>query len=237
MLLRMRSRLPALVAIVALVMLAAVVARGTSAVPVGEGRPLLGFLGIPRIELPELSGSESGGTSVLGGWSATLALVIVLMPLALLAMAIVAAVVLALVAARRRRRRIALPSVLPDEGGSSDGTELAARLERAAREARAIMERHRGGPPADAVVAAWVRLEAEAAGIGAARLAHQTPTEFAEAVRAAHGAIGTPLEELRGLYQRARFGTSGTVGPAEENAARAALDEIVRGLSRTAASR
>jgi uncharacterized protein DUF4129 len=237
MLLGMRRRLPALVAVVALLMVAAVVARGTSAVPVGEGRPLLGFLRIPEIDLspPGDSGSEADTWSGPGGWTAVISWVIVLIPLFLLATAIVAAVVFAVIGWRRHRVGLATPALVEEDGEQGDVPR--ARLLHAARAAHEIMERQRGGEPSDAVIAAWLRLEQAAADSGTERLAHQTPTEFTDTLLDRYDTVGPALDELRRLYQRARFAPSADVGAAEEAAARAALEEIVRGLTRKPVAR
>jgi hypothetical protein len=232
MLLRMKGRVAALVAVGALVMLAGVVARGASAVPLGKGEPLLDFLVFSEIDLSVVPGGgdvteepEVRG----GGWTQAVSLVVVLVPLLLLAGAIVAAVVISLLNWRRRRRMVATPVVVDDDDGYPGVPS--ARLLRAARQARLDLERHRGGPPSDAVVAAWLRLEEAAAGSGLARLAHQTPTEFTDALRTRDGSVEPALDELRRLYQRARFARSAAIGPDEVTAARAALDEIVHGLA------
>ncbi|HEV2779154.1 MAG TPA: DUF4129 domain-containing protein [Actinophytocola sp.] len=228
----MRRRVPALVAVGALVMLAAVVARGASAVPVGEGEPLLGFLRLPEIDLtpPGGAASDPDAEPGSGGWAAVLAWVVVLIPLFLLAGAIVAAVVFSVIGWRLRRPGLATPVLAAEDDPSADVPR--ARLLHAARAAQMIMERHRGGAPSDAVIAAWLELEEAAAGSGAHRLAHQTPTEFTDVLVDRFDAVGPALDVLRRLYQRARFAPSATVGAAEEAAARAALDEIVRELSR-----
>ncbi|MPV38492.1 DUF4129 domain-containing protein [Georgenia subflava] len=79
--------------------------------------------------------------------------------------------------------------------------------------------------PRDAVVAAWLALEAAAAGSGASRQPAQTPTEFTTTVLDATGADREAVDTLLRLYLRARFTTAGrrTTGAADVAAARAAL--------------
>jgi hypothetical protein len=88
------------------------------------------------------------------------------------------------------------------------------------------MDRRKGGPPSDAVIAAWVQLEEAAAASGTERAPHQTPSEFTETVLCQHNADAEALEDLRRLYHRARFGKPETVTPEDVTAARAALERI-----------
>jgi hypothetical protein len=104
-----------------------------------------------------------------------------------------------------------------DEGELADAvTSALARLDRAAT-------------PSDAVVLAWLELEAAAARCGAARDPAQTPTEFTAALLAATRAPGPATATLRGLYQRVRFGGEAAT-PQSVAAARAALEAIARAL-------
>jgi hypothetical protein len=226
----MRYRWPAVGAVVALVLLAAVVARGTSAVPVGQGRPLFGFLSWPRLEFPAADGdSYRSPDSGQSGWIDVTGWIVLLLPLVLLGGVILAAAVVGLKGLRLRRIGPPVP-VVPGEEPGTGGTS-AGELLHAARQAREILAARQGGAPSDAVIAAWVRLERAGAGAGVRRLAHQTPTEFTDALLARHESARAALDRLRLLYQRARFATAATVGAAEADAARAALDEIVRALS------
>lgn len=223
----MRNRVPVLLAIVALVMLAAVVAGGSSTVPVGSGKPILGFLRLPTIDIPQTPrGRQVNRPEAPGAWADVVGWVIVFSPIALLLLAIGAALVLMLRRAGKSEASVRHPS---DE--ADYGQVPAARLLRAAQEARAVFAEHRGGPPGDAVIAAWLRLEEAAAEHGTLRLAHQTPTEFTAEVLAGHGEIEDALDELRRLYHRARFARAEAIGPAEAEAAGAALERIVSGLT------
>jgi hypothetical protein len=223
----MRNRVPVLLAMLALVMLAAVVAGGSSAVPVGSGKPILGFLRIPTIDIPRTPrGRQVNRPEAPGAWADLIGWVIAFSPIALLFLAIAAALVLTL-----RRSGRSEPSAKHPSEEADYGQVPAARLLRAAQDAQAVFAEHRGGPPGDAVIAAWLRLEEAAAEHGTRRLAHQTPTEFTAEVRAGHGETGDALDELRRLYHRARFARAGAIGPAEAEAAGAALERIVTGLT------
>jgi hypothetical protein len=211
--------------VVALLMLAAVVAARPSAVPVGEGRPLFGWdwTGGSRT----LLGKQFETPDQPGHWTDIFGSIVLLFPVILFGLAILLGVALSL--RRRRRARNASPALGLEEVHYPDAP--GGRLLRAARAAQAELARHEGGPPSDVVIVAWLRLEEAAADTGTARDPHQTPTEFTMAVRAGHETIGGALDELRGLYHRARFGPPDTVGPAEADAARAAIDRIIQALT------
>ncbi|HEU5469952.1 MAG TPA: DUF4129 domain-containing protein [Actinophytocola sp.] len=220
----MTSRVPALVAIGALLMLAAVATAGGSAVPAGEGEKLFSFFGFPTIELPEPPEPESGSVepNEWGGW---LARALLLMPVLLLVLSVVLTIALAVL--RWRRFRLPVPGRTDRESTGFAVDPGPNRLLDAARAAQAELIRHYGGPPRDAVIAAWVRLEEAAEDTGTPRRPHQTPTEFTAAL----GAETAALDELRRLYHRARFAPGYPVTQADAEAARAALDEIVRTLT------
>ncbi|MGI5503032.1 DUF4129 domain-containing protein [Lentzea sp. CA-135723] len=88
------------------------------------------------------------------------------------------------------------------------------RVEKALQE----FTKHPGRPPRDAVIAAWLALEA-----AEERLPHQTPTEFTER-------LGVDANVLKDLYQRARFGHE-DVTAAQAEQAREELGRIVRELA------
>ncbi|MFT4108984.1 DUF4129 domain-containing protein [Propionicimonas sp.] len=83
--------------------------------------------------------------------------------------------------------------------------------------------------PADAVIAAWVALEDEAAMQGAGRGPAQTATEFTAELLARTHAPADAVAVLRGLYHRARF-TDRAVGADDVRRARAALARIAGAL-------
>jgi hypothetical protein len=84
-----------------------------------------------------------------------------------------------------------------------------------------------GAAPGDAVIAAWLTLEHAT---GQRRAPHQTATEFTVALLQRESTDEAALDDLRSLYQRARFGDGAT----GEDAALAvdALDRIMAGLGR-----
>jgi hypothetical protein len=229
MLLWMRIRLPALLGIAALLVLAAVVARGRSAVPVGMSRPLFDWLRFPDIDITGgVASSGRGSTTGEGGWAAWIGWAIMLLPVLMLGVAIVAALIVAL------RRRIGVPTPVRrgDDETGPPATDIREHWLPAVEKAREALDQHSGGPPSDAVIAAWLRLEGVAADTGTARRAHQTPTEFTTGLTIEHQSLDQPLDTLRRLYQRARFGPDGTVQQRHADQARQALDEIVEAFTR-----
>lgn len=226
------SRVAALCAVAALLLFAVVDARGKSAVPGslrdlpldrGVGNPVGTGGGVPPDEnafkvdiVDELRLVQSS-------------FIIIAMILLLIAFA---ALVRRLQQLRRAKRRLGVGVDVVDEEIGELEVTMPMRLRRAARQAREDLAARTGGPPGDAVVAAWLRLEEAAAHEGAARQPHQTATEFTTALLTRY-TTGDPaaLDELRGLYQRARFGPPGQVGEADAAAALAALDRILHALA------
>ncbi|GAB3871139.1 hypothetical protein GCM10029964_006910 [Kibdelosporangium lantanae] len=108
-----------------------------------------------------------------------------------------------------------------------DGTVEDTRwVEGAVKRALSEMDLHRGGPPGDAVIAAWVQLERDAAARGTERKPHQTPSEFTADVLANHDTDPTALRQLRTLYHRARFGPEDNVTEQDVVQARHALEGL-----------
>lgn len=130
----------------------------------------------------------------------------------------------------RRRRKGVRHGDEPEPEGEP-ASRASGLVRRAARGALGELRARAGGPPADAVVAAWVVLEGAAAKAGSARQAHQTPTEFTAAVLAEHAVDTDALHRLRRLYQRARFGTATTLTRADVAAAEADLETLVGDLT------
>ena len=116
-----------------------------------------------------------------------------------------------------------LAADVPSEAVSVDLASLATALARA----RAHLEGH--AAPSDAVVAAWVALEDEAALQGTAREPSQTATEFTSVLLQHSPAPPDAVATLRELYHRARF-TSRPVSAADVVRARDALDRITRAI-------
>lgn len=88
------------------------------------------------------------------------------------------------------------------------------------------------GPPRDAVVAAWMELEAVAERVGVERAPAQTPTEFTAGLLAATAAPADAVTQLRGRYHAARF-SDHAVTSDDVAQARDALRRIAAALSRT----
>jgi hypothetical protein len=225
------SRVAALCAAAALLLFAVVVARGKTAVP-GSLR-----------DVPLERGTGGG---VVGGGSpadenAFIVDIVDELELVQTSVIIIAMILLLVAlslflrrARSRRRKRLGVGvGEAEEEIGSLEST-IQMRLRRAAKQARTELAARAGGPPGDAVIAAWLRLEEAAEIEGAGRAPHQTATEFTAALLARHTTSEPALDELRGQYQRARFGAPDAVGEPEAQAALAALDRILLALSGSA---
>src|SRR5262245_33300719 len=139
MLLWMRTRFPALLGIAALLVLAAVVARGRSAVPVGVTRPLFDWLRFPDFSFTGgVASSDRGSSTGDGAWAAWVGWAIMLLPVLMIGAAIVAGLYFAL------RYRIGMPTPVrrgEDETGSPS-TDARAQWLPAAEKARDALDRH-----------------------------------------------------------------------------------------------
>ncbi len=209
----MRARLPLLFALAALLVLAAMVAWGTSGIPT-KPPPPGGDISAEHYS-PEpvtmVSDPPPVESDVAG------ALLMLVLVLVLVAFVLVAISGLRLLRHRRRERsRVGAHGPSGDPGWLSE----------VSRDAVSAMDRHVGGPPSDAVIAAWIHLETEAAASGTEREPHQTPSEFTEAVLTEHHADESALQDLKSVYQRARFGAADRVTAADVATARAALERI-----------
>ena len=219
----MRTR--ALIAVGALVVLAGVVARGGSAVPVGEPRPLFGWIKLPDFLRfrPDEQPTRRPPSSSSGTWLAVIDWAVLLLPLIALVVVIALALIMSI---RGRKLGRPTPVKLRPPAPGIDG-ERAGALLRAVKAAERVLAEHAGGPPNDAVIAAWLELEKVAAETQKhARQAHETPTEFTDALIAGHADIQRATTQLRTLYHRARFGPPGAVGASDAEAARRALADI-----------
>jgi hypothetical protein len=213
----MRTRLAVLVAVGALVVLAVVAARGRSGIPIGES--VLGEGVVWRIQEASKPAADTAVQPVAYGVGLVILLVAVLLMFGL------SVVVIAIPAIRFRLRRFRgtnAPAVMEGEGTADDGRWVA----HAAKRALSEMDQHSGGPPGDAVIAAWVQLERDAAARGTQRKPHQTPSEFTADVLANHDTDPTALRQLRTLYHRARFGPDNTVTEQDVDQARRALEGL-----------
>jgi hypothetical protein len=207
--------LPVLFAVAAFVLLAVVVARGTSGIPTGT-RDLSGG--------PVWSGSgEPLGQSDAALEPVAYGAVLLIAVLGVMALFGLSGVLYVLTGIRlRRSRRQAVPRMLSTDPLDPSGSWVG----QATRRALSEMDRRAGGPPSDAVIAAWVELERAAAASGTQRAPHQTPSEFTETVLYRHNADALALKDLRTLYHRARFGKPETVTLDDVDAARTALGRI-----------
>nr|WP_083466868.1 DUF4129 domain-containing protein [Kibdelosporangium sp. MJ126-NF4]CEL19158.1 hypothetical protein [Kibdelosporangium sp. MJ126-NF4]CTQ95041.1 hypothetical protein [Kibdelosporangium sp. MJ126-NF4] len=213
----MKVRLPVALAVAAFLLLAVVASKGSSGIPTGIVRPGTG----PTVPIGDgpLIGPPGGGDPFVT-YSAG-AIVVLVFVAALFGLAILV-FMLGGIRFHRRRKRMRVQTVVADD--VVDGGEP--WLVRAGQRALLEMDRKTGGPPSDAVVAAWIHLERSAAETGLERQPHQTPTEFTAAVLAGQNADEQALSTLRKLYHRARFGQPGSVTDDDARQARRALEQL-----------
>ncbi|AHH95920.1 DUF4129 domain-containing protein [Kutzneria albida] len=218
----MRARLPLLLSLAALLLLAALAARGRS--PVTFSAPT--FQPAPITATGTTSPQPDGyPPTAVGGVIDLFALVLILVILLLGAAGLVA---LLRLRPKLRVRGTADPVTTEDSAPTAvSGAVLAQRARTAAAQLRA----REGGPPGDRVIAAWVGLEASATASGTTRRPQQTPTEFVAAVLAAHHVDAQALARLRALYVRARFDQSAQVSDADAESAAQALDRVAIDLA------
>ncbi|MBW4719160.1 DUF4129 domain-containing protein [Saccharothrix obliqua] len=215
----MRPRLALALLVGAAVVVIAIAANGTSPVPYRDREP-------PTAAVPTMTQSTSKTADLdVPPSAAAGSLVAVLVVLAGAALVVVIGLLLTVRLPRRRRRGRGPVAVTGDEGGPDAPDALVRGAHDALREFRA----RTGGPPRDAVVAAWLRLERAAADSGAARQPHETPTEFTGALLARYRVDEAAAGVLRTTYQRARFGTA-DVTDEDARVAGDALEQVVRDL-------
>lgn len=212
----MKVRVPVLLAVGALVLLAVVAARGASGIPTGQPHFGPGTPGRAG-RVPETTGEALEPVAYGAGL-----LIVLIAVLAMVGLSVFLVSLTTIRFWRGRSRRTRVPAVL-DEEDSGDGQEW---LSRATRRALSEMDSKHGGPPGDAVIAAWVQLEQDAAASGTKREAHQTPTEFTTEVLKNLETDPVALQRLRTLYQRARFGPENSVTEADVAEARRSLMEL-----------
>jgi hypothetical protein len=170
---------------------------------------------------------DDGASNLIGG--SFVVLLIVLFGLFLFGLV---GLVIALVGPRRRRgaRRWDVAVEASDqEFQAHQGSDF---LLAGAKSALVELRERTAGPPSDAVVAAWLRLEQAAADSGAPRQDHQTPTEFTGDLLVRYEVDTAATSTLRRLYQRARFGPPDQVSTDDADAATEALEHIVADLGR-----
>lgn len=221
----MKPRLALALVVGSALVLVALAARGTSPVTYADrggdvdDAPLTTATPTPSQEpVADVGGSTAGGSF----------LVIMLVVVAAAVVGLVAVVVYALGELRRGRRSRAGrgDEVLDDLDGRVAAPEV---LVRRATEALAELRERGGGPPGDAVIAAWLKLERAAEDSGLPRQGHQTPTEFTGDLLTRYRVDEAATAALRRAYQRARFG-SAEVTQDDARTAVEALEAIVRGL-------
>ncbi|HYS36697.1 MAG TPA: DUF4129 domain-containing protein [Pseudonocardiaceae bacterium] len=222
-----RGRVPALLALAALLLLAVVATRGASAVPHGKGLVVRGGSDQGHLSGPGAQQPVGHVNDVLlAGVSSFVVLVLIA---CLVGMVMILGTV-ATVRLRRRRRAVRQDGAA-DEEFDGRGVAAAMVLLRGARAALVRLRQRAGGPPSDAVQEAWLVLEEAAAESGTARRPEQTSTEFTAVVLAAHDVDPGALATLRALYQRARFGRPEAVTDADAERAIDALDRIADTLT------
>jgi hypothetical protein len=212
----MKVRLAVLLVVAGLLLLAVVAATGSSGIPTGVGGADELGLGDP--------GGEVGQAPPVSSEPIALGVVFVIIIVVVLALFGAGVVLFALAGVRFQRRRRLTRLQRPVDGDVIEGDDV--WLITATRRAMSALDKRVGGPPADAVVAAWVQLEADAAARGTEREPHQTPTEFTARLLAEHTADRAALQELKSLYHRARFGKPGNVTAGDATAARRALERL-----------
>lgn len=218
---------PLLISVVVLLLVAVLAASGESAVEVGQGWvPGIGQQqgSVPPTTTPSRPESDLETPVAVRAAAALMLAVIVLTMLALALVGL--AFMLYGLRMRRWRRR---PHSTSPYQGVTDGTRLEVDLMRRAAGALRRLREWEGGPPGDAVVLAWLALEEAAAECGTTRHPHQTATEFTTAVLAGLDVDTDALDQLRRLYQRARF-SGNVVTEADVDTATRALERVVAGL-------
>ena len=143
---------------------------------------------------------------------------------------LVLAFVIRKIAERLRERRVGkdVDDVEPDLALEGDVVDLATpALRQGVREAAQVLEQE--VPPGDAVIAAWVALEASAERSGIHRERAQTATEFTLAVLDGTHADAAAVRTLLDLYLAARY-SEHRLTPQDVEDARNSLTTIAEGL-------
>lgn len=136
---------------------------------------------------------------------------VVLVILGIVALSLLATLVV-WVARRLRRTRVRVERVVesgigaPASESSSDPVVSAPAVARGL--VRALETLDEPGTPRDAVVRAWLGLEDAAVVAGAPRHPSETPSEYVARIIRRFDADRDAADELRGLYERVRFGGS-----------------------------
>ncbi|MFD1045562.1 hypothetical protein ACFQ1S_08220, partial [Kibdelosporangium lantanae] len=165
----MRRRLAVVVAVGALVVLSVVAARGRSGIPIGES--VLGDGVVWRTQEASKPAADNAVQPVAYGVGLFILVVAVLL---MFGLSVLVVTIPAIRFRLRRSRGTGAPAFMDGDGTVEDTRWVEGAVKRALSE----MDLHRGGPPGDAVIAAWVQLERDAAARGTERKPHQTPSEF-----------------------------------------------------------
>lgn len=147
--------------------------------------------------------------------------VILLVVVALLLVGYVAGLLLRHRSSGARRRR--MPKTVAMDPPIAMEPDLPA-LRRGVAAARSVLGEH--DDPDDAIIAAWLALEAAAASSGVDRAPSATPTEFTARVLDATRADSDAARTLLQLYQLARFGRIGRTTSADVAAAGRCLERL-----------
>jgi hypothetical protein len=223
----MRSRFVVAVVVGAALVLVALAARGNSPVTFGERGWFGGGSDQSPVSTPEEVQAD-GLAGIVGG--SVVVVLVVLVGLLFVGMAVM---VIPMIGPIRRRPRRGYDAVAENDEEAVGSAPSPAFLLTGARNALSELRERPAGPPSDAVVAAWLRLEEAAAESGVPRLDHETPTEFTGALLVRYEVDTDAAATLRGLYQRARFGPAGQVSTQDAALAAHALERIVVSLDRT----
>ncbi|SDS52518.1 protein of unknown function [Paraoerskovia marina] len=129
----------------------------------------------------------------------------------------------------RRRRTPTSTSGMPSTGGTVDASSVTDSVRHAVGDAHAALD-DRTRDPSDAVVAAWVSLEAATADLGLERDPTHTPGEYVLTVLTRTGADPDAARELLALYHRARFAHH-HLSPDDLRAAHRSLDRLTETLT------
>lgn len=227
------GRLAGVIALLVLAVLGAALAgpwnpptRTESLIPWDPPDPV--DVSIPQQAQPELRLADLVGRDDVQPWDLTW--------LGIGLLAVVVAWIAWLVARWFRRHPVELPPESPDDAGLDLGETLrgpgVAQPDlpalRAAVAGADLLVRRRV-PPTEAVVAAWVHLEAAAGRSGVPRKRTQTPTEFTVDVLDRTPVDPAATRALLALYLRARFGDD-PMTAADVATALAALETLADGL-------
>jgi hypothetical protein len=222
----MRSRFVVAVVVGAALVLVALAARGNSPVTFGERGWFGGGSDQSPVSTPEEVQAD-GLAGIVGG--SVVVVLVVLVGLLFVGMAVM---VIPMIGPIRRRPRRGYDAVAENDEEAVGSVASPAFLLTGARNALTELRERPAGPPSDAVVAAWLRLEEAAAESGMPRLDHETPTEFTGALLVRYEVDTEAASTLRRLYQRARFGVPGQVSTQDADRAEEALERIVVSLDR-----